>query len=481
MAAKEISVKKYVVRLSGEERERLEALLRKGKSPAQRMLKARILLKADVSEAGEGWSDSRIIKALDTSVSMVYRVRKQLAEEGFEAVLSRKQRATPAVARIFDGEKEAKLIALACSKPPKGRARWTLRLLEKKVVELQIVDCASDLTIGRALKKTSLAPSPAVLGHPAEGQWRVRSRHGRCAGGLHAATRSRLPAGVPGRDLQQFLAETRLPIPMKRGRPARCDYEYECSDTAVCALAAARHATRVRLDLQPRSAPAPAANRGPDPPEGAPPAAIFPPGHAAAPSAAPRPRHRPQSVSDALATGRGRLSARGASARPCVISTRPLPYSPIAHNASKNSIKTGIKSGTKSGRALRQVAGTRAKVACGPALRVSDPTSRPDTARTPRRLHIDDAGVFAAIRVLEQATTTVARFCPIEKCLPVVDQLARRREDLVRRADVHVTVLVEREVLPTEGPILAFRLVDHRDMRSDVLVFDKPFEFAPEP
>ena len=158
MAAKEISVKKYVVRLSGEERERLEALLRKGKSPARRMLKARILLKADVSEAGEGWSDSRIIKALDTSVSMVYRVRKQLAEEGFEAVLSRKQRATPAVARIFDGEKEAKLIALACSKPPKGRARWTLRLLEKKVVELHIVDRASDSTIGRALKKTFSNP-----------------------------------------------------------------------------------------------------------------------------------------------------------------------------------------------------------------------------------------------------------------------------------------------------------------------------------
>jgi transposase len=158
MAAKEISVKKYVVRLSCEERERLEALLRKGKNPAQRLLKARILLKADVSEAGAGWSDSRIIKALDTSVSMVYRVRKQLVEEGFEAVLSRKQRATPAVARIFDGEKEAKLIALACSKPPKGRARWTLRLLEKKVVELHIVDRASDSTIGRALKKTFSNP-----------------------------------------------------------------------------------------------------------------------------------------------------------------------------------------------------------------------------------------------------------------------------------------------------------------------------------
>ena len=142
---------------ANEERERLEALIRKGKSPAQRLLKARILLKADVSEAGAGWSDSRIIKALDTSVSMVYRVRKQLVEEGFEAALSRKQRATPAVVR-FDGEKEAKLIALACSKPPKGRARWTLRLLEKKVVELQIVDRASDLLIGRTLKKIFSSP-----------------------------------------------------------------------------------------------------------------------------------------------------------------------------------------------------------------------------------------------------------------------------------------------------------------------------------
>ena len=95
---------------------------------------------------------------------MVYRVRKQLVEEGFEAVLSRKQRATPAIARIFDGEKEAKLIALACSKPPKGRARWTLRLLEKKVVELRIVDRASDSTIGRALKKTSFSPIAGSAG-----------------------------------------------------------------------------------------------------------------------------------------------------------------------------------------------------------------------------------------------------------------------------------------------------------------------------
>ena len=158
MATTEDSVKKYVVRLSGEEREQLETLIRKGKGPAQRLLKLRILLKADVSEGGDGWSDGRIIEALETGASMVYRVRKQLVEEGLEAVLSRKQRAMPAIARIFDGEKEAKLIALACSKPPKGRARWSLRLLENKVVELDIVDRASDSTIGRVLKKTLSSP-----------------------------------------------------------------------------------------------------------------------------------------------------------------------------------------------------------------------------------------------------------------------------------------------------------------------------------
>src|SRR5436853_3712903 len=164
MTAKAIAVKKYVVRLSEEERGRLLQLISKGKSSAKQQLKARILLKADVSQVGEGWSDSRIIEALETSASMVYRVRKQLVEEGFEAVLSRKQRAMPAVARIFDGEKEAKLTALACSKPPKGRARWTLRLLENKVVELGIVERASDSTIGRTLKKTVSNPTAGSAG-----------------------------------------------------------------------------------------------------------------------------------------------------------------------------------------------------------------------------------------------------------------------------------------------------------------------------
>lgn len=142
------------MRLSAEERAHLERLIDKGKSRAKLLLKARILLKADISEAGDGWSDSRIAEALDTNVTMIERVRRQLVEEGFEAVLSRKQRETPARPRIFDGEKEARLIQLACSTPPEGRKGWTLKLLEDKVVELGIVERASDNTIGRVLKKT---------------------------------------------------------------------------------------------------------------------------------------------------------------------------------------------------------------------------------------------------------------------------------------------------------------------------------------
>ncbi|MGB8731107.1 MAG: IS630 family transposase [Candidatus Sulfotelmatobacter sp.] len=228
-----MSVKKYVVRLSGEERERLETLIRKGKSSARRVLKARILLKADVSEAGKGWSDNRIIEALETSPSMVYRARKQLVEEGFEAVLSRKPRAMPAVARIFDGEKEAKLIALACSKPPKGRARWTLRLLENKVVELGIVDRASDSTIGRALKKNTLQPHRRqhwVIPPKANSAFVAAMEDV-----LAVYTRphdSDCPLVCLDETSKQLVAESRLPMPMKAGRPARFDYEYQRNGTA---------------------------------------------------------------------------------------------------------------------------------------------------------------------------------------------------------------------------------------------------------
>ena len=146
--------KKFVVKLSSEERKRLFDLISKGKSAAKTVLKARILLKADQSEEGDGWTDERICEALDTNVGMVTRVRSKLVNDGFEAVFTRKKRATPPIQPIFDGERQAQLIALACSKPPPGFARWTLRLLADKVVEREIVGAAHFNTVGRALKKT---------------------------------------------------------------------------------------------------------------------------------------------------------------------------------------------------------------------------------------------------------------------------------------------------------------------------------------
>jgi hypothetical protein len=155
-----VANKKFVVKLDADERARLSDLISKGKAAAKTILKARILLKADQGEAdqgeaGEGWSDAAICKALDTNVTMVERVRAKLVEEGLDAVLTRKKRETPPIAPIFDGEKQAQLIALACSEPPAGFARWTIRLLAEAVVERQIVPAAHHNTIGRALKKTS--------------------------------------------------------------------------------------------------------------------------------------------------------------------------------------------------------------------------------------------------------------------------------------------------------------------------------------
>ena len=154
MVRNKTAVKKYIVSLGDDERAQLISLIQSGKHPARKLLMARILLKADASDNGEGWSDSQIAAALETSTDTVARIRQRLVEEGLEAALTRKHSPNSARKRIFDGAAEARLIALACSKAPAGRARWTLELLEEKVVELKIVERASDNTIGRTLKKT---------------------------------------------------------------------------------------------------------------------------------------------------------------------------------------------------------------------------------------------------------------------------------------------------------------------------------------
>jgi transposase len=145
--------KSYVVVLSPEERDRLEKLISTGRTSSKRQIRARILLKADASEAGPAWSDEQIGEALEISVSTVARVRKRSVEQGLATVLDRGVVRRP-FRRRLDGEQEARLLAIACSTPPEGRARWTLRLLADKMVELEVVESISYETVRRALKKT---------------------------------------------------------------------------------------------------------------------------------------------------------------------------------------------------------------------------------------------------------------------------------------------------------------------------------------
>ena len=148
-------MKKYIVRLSKDERTALKKLVSSGRGPARMFTRARILLKADQSDNGPGWQDDKISEALDVTVQTVERVRKQLVEEGFEAVLSRREYTQKVSRKKIDGEVEARLIALSCSEPPKGRTRWTLRLLADKVVELGYVESISHEAIRQTLKKTN--------------------------------------------------------------------------------------------------------------------------------------------------------------------------------------------------------------------------------------------------------------------------------------------------------------------------------------
>jgi transposase len=148
-------MKKYLVKLSQQEREELQERISTGKSSARSFLHARILLKADASEAGPGWKDEQISEALDVSLSTIGRVRQRFVEEGTEAALSRRPGSGYRDPKI-DGEKEAHLVALTCSQAPSGQARWTLRLLAEKMVELEYIESLSHETVRRVLKKTNL-------------------------------------------------------------------------------------------------------------------------------------------------------------------------------------------------------------------------------------------------------------------------------------------------------------------------------------
>jgi transposase len=147
--------KKYPVILTEAQREHLKSLIAAGTAPARKLTHARILLKADQSPEGPGWVDEKVAEAVEVSQPTVARVRKQYFEEGLEAALNRRA-PNRAYRRKLDGEQEARLIALACSEPPEGQARWSLRLLADKLVELEIAEEeVSYQTVRRILKKTS--------------------------------------------------------------------------------------------------------------------------------------------------------------------------------------------------------------------------------------------------------------------------------------------------------------------------------------
>jgi transposase len=146
--------KKYPVTLTEAEREQLKSLIAAGTAPARKLTHARILLKADQSSEGAGWVDEQVAEAVEVSQPTVSRVRKRYFEEGLEAALNRRL-PNREYQRKLDGEQEARLITLACSEPPEGQARWSLRLLADKLVELEVVEEVSYQTVRRILKKTT--------------------------------------------------------------------------------------------------------------------------------------------------------------------------------------------------------------------------------------------------------------------------------------------------------------------------------------
>jgi len=155
---------RYRVTLTGEEREELEALTKQGKINARKFIHARALLLCDAGDGGPAWKVADAAEALGITGRTIEHIKKQFVEEGLEAALDRKPLEKPPREITFDGAFEARLIALACSDAPEGRARWTVRLLADKVVELEIAESVSHMTVQRALKKTNLNLTSANTG-----------------------------------------------------------------------------------------------------------------------------------------------------------------------------------------------------------------------------------------------------------------------------------------------------------------------------
>src|SRR5262245_22618405 len=174
--------KRYAVELSEDERGYLKGLIAAGTAPARKLTHARILLKADQAPGGPGWVDEAIAEAVEVSQPTVFRVRRQYLEQGVDAALNRRP-PSRRYERKLSGEQEARLVALSCGAPPDGQARWSLRLLADKLVELEVVDAISYQTVRRVLQKTSSSRGRRSSGasrpgptRSSSGAWRISSR-----------------------------------------------------------------------------------------------------------------------------------------------------------------------------------------------------------------------------------------------------------------------------------------------------------------
>jgi transposase len=225
-------MKQYCVTLTEDERAALGQRVATGRGPARELTHARILLKADQGPGGPAWVDTAIAAALDVSVPTIERVRRRFVEYGLDAAI-RQRRPRREYRGRLDGEQEAHLVALACTPPPLGRRRWTLRLLADKLVELRYIDGVSHETVRQVLKKNRLKPwltkrwciPPEQSGAFV---WRMEDI-------LEVYTRPydpRRPLVCLDEASKQLLGETRQPQPVRPGQPARSDYEYARNGTA---------------------------------------------------------------------------------------------------------------------------------------------------------------------------------------------------------------------------------------------------------
>jgi hypothetical protein len=223
--------KRYIVRLTAEERETLTKWVSTGSTAAYKIKHANILLKVDAD--GPAWSDAEVGAAFSCHLNTVASVRQQFVEQGLSAALGRKKRQTPGRTPVCDGEAEASLIALRCSQPPDGRGRWSLRLVADKAVELEIVPAISHETVRKVLKKNDLRPHLRQYYVIPPQQSAEFVAHMEDVLDLYQQPYEKThPVVCMDEQPAQLIKETRVALPAEPGCPERVDYEYERNGTA---------------------------------------------------------------------------------------------------------------------------------------------------------------------------------------------------------------------------------------------------------